>query len=160
MRFDRKEPHRPGSDVFVLSKGHAALLLYSAWAEAGAFPARQLLRLRTIDSDLEGHPGPRLPFVDVATAAPFASLGVCFARLQPIDQCELVAAGNIVITVEDHYEHGGIGDAVFGALASEGVRGRKLAVREIPRSGNAQELLEKFGIDAEHIVAAVKACLA
>ena len=52
-----------------LSKGHAAPLLYAAWAEAGAFPREKLLTLRRIDSDLEGHPTPRLPFVDVATGS-------------------------------------------------------------------------------------------
>ncbi len=56
-------------DKFVLSKGHAAPLLYAAWAEGGAMPEERLLGLRKIDSDLEGHPTPRLPFVDVATGS-------------------------------------------------------------------------------------------
>src|SRR5438093_12949966 len=69
MLFDPAAPHLPDSDRFVLSKGHAAPILYSAWAEAGAFPRAQLLQLRTLHSDLEGHPTPRLPFVDVATGS-------------------------------------------------------------------------------------------
>ena len=69
MRYDPREPHRSESDVFVLSKGHAAPILYAAWAEAGAFPRERLLTLRKIDSDLEGHPTTRLPFVDVATGS-------------------------------------------------------------------------------------------
>lgn len=69
MRYDRKNPKHPGNDRFVLSKGHAAPLLYAAWAEAGLFDRQELLRLRTLDSDLEGHPTPRLPFVDVATGS-------------------------------------------------------------------------------------------
>src|SRR6476660_2692514 len=69
MRFDPKEPHNPDSDRFVLSKGHAAPILYAAWAEAGAFDRAELMNLRKIDSDLEGHPTPRLPFVDVATGS-------------------------------------------------------------------------------------------
>jgi len=69
MRYDPKEPKHAANDVFVLSKGHAAPILYSAWAEAGLFPREQLLNLRRIDSDLEGHPTPRLPFVDVATGS-------------------------------------------------------------------------------------------
>lgn len=69
MRYDPHDPHRAGSDIFVLSKGHAAPLLYAAWAEAGLFPREKLLTLRKIDSDLEGHPTPRLPFVDVATGS-------------------------------------------------------------------------------------------
>src|SRR3954465_4310177 len=70
MRFDPRDPHHPGSDRFVLSKGHAAPILYAAWAEAGAFDRRELLKLREIGSDLEGHPTPRLPFVDGATGSP------------------------------------------------------------------------------------------
>jgi len=69
MRFDPGNPRDPHADRFVLSKGHAAPLLYAAWAEAGAFDRSELLRLRTIGSDLEGHPTPRLPFVDVATGS-------------------------------------------------------------------------------------------
>jgi transketolase len=69
MRFDPKNPQHPNNDRFVLSKGHAAPLLYAAWAEAGLFPTEELLKLRRIDSDLEGHPTPRLPFVDVATGS-------------------------------------------------------------------------------------------
>src|SRR5262249_18457125 len=69
MRYDPAEPHNLNNDKFVLSKGHAAPILYAAWAEAGAFPLDKLLTLRRIDSDLEGHPTPRLPFVDVATGS-------------------------------------------------------------------------------------------
>jgi transketolase len=77
MRFDPKDPHNPDNDRFVLSKGHAAPILYAAWAEAGAFDRAELLRLRRIDSDLEGHPTPRLPFVDVATGS--LGQGICAA---------------------------------------------------------------------------------
>src|SRR5262249_52655106 len=62
---------------FVLSKGHAAPVLYAAWAEAGAVDRSELQKLRTIGSDLEGHPTPRLPFVDVATGS--LGQGICAA---------------------------------------------------------------------------------
>jgi transketolase len=77
MRFDPGDPHNPDADRFVLSKGHAAPILYAAWAEAGAFDRSDLLKLRRIDSDLEGHPTPRLPFVDVATGS--LGQGICAA---------------------------------------------------------------------------------
>src|SRR5512144_1658869 len=77
MRFDPRDPHHPDADRFVLSKGHAAPILYAAWAEAGAFDRRELLKLREIGSDLEGHPTPRLPFVDVATGS--LGQGICAA---------------------------------------------------------------------------------
>ena len=69
MRFDPLDPQHPEADRFVLSKGHAAPILYAAWAAAGAFPRDEVLHLRELTSDLEGHPTPRLPFVDVATGS-------------------------------------------------------------------------------------------
>ena len=75
MHFDPKNPRNPGSDRFVLSKGHAAPLLYAAWAEVGYLPVEDLLKLRTFNSNLEGHPTPRLDFVDVATGSLGQGLG-------------------------------------------------------------------------------------
>ena len=76
MRFDPQAPRDPACDRFVLSKGHAAPLLYAAWAAVGALDRKDLVQLRQIDSDLEGHPTPRLPFVDVATGSLGQGLGV------------------------------------------------------------------------------------
>ncbi len=82
MRFDPLDPQHPEADRFVLSKGHAAPILYAAWAAAGAFPRDEVLHLRELASDLEGHPTPRLPFVDVATGSLgqglAASVGIAF----------------------------------------------------------------------------------
>lgn len=47
----------------------AMLIFLTAWAEAGLFPREELMNLRKIDNDLEGHPTPRLNFVDVATGS-------------------------------------------------------------------------------------------
>ena len=69
MRYDPADPANPANDVFVLSKGHAAPALYAAWAEAGYIPVEDLLHLRKVDCDLEGHPPTTLPFVDVATGS-------------------------------------------------------------------------------------------
>uniref|UniRef100_A0A8C6EBZ4 transketolase n=1 Tax=Moschus moschiferus TaxID=68415 RepID=A0A8C6EBZ4_MOSMO len=69
MRYRQTEPAHPDNDRFVLSKGHAAPLLYAAWAEAGSISESDLLNLRKIHCDLEGHPTPRLSFVDVATGS-------------------------------------------------------------------------------------------
>jgi transketolase len=75
MRFDPDAPRDPASDRFVLSKGHAAPVLYAAWAAVGVVDRKDLEMLRQIDSDLEGHPTPRLPFVDVATGSLGQGLG-------------------------------------------------------------------------------------
>jgi transketolase len=82
MRFDPTEPRAPAGDRFVLSKGHAAPVLYAAWAELGVVKREELTTLRELTSDLEGHPTPRLPFVDVATGSlgQGLSVGVGLAR--------------------------------------------------------------------------------
>ena len=77
MRYDPRDPANPDNDRFVLSKGHAAPILYAAWAEAGIITREDLLTLRRLDSDLEGHPTPRLPWVDVATGS--LGQGLCAA---------------------------------------------------------------------------------
>ncbi len=82
----------------------------------------------------------------------------CYS-VKPVDRAGLLAAaratGGRLIVVEDHYPEGGLGDAALDALATEGIRVHKLAVREVPRSGKPQELLDRFGISAGHIAAKV-----
>ena len=56
-------------DEFILSKGHAAPILWAAYAEAGLVPVKELMNLRKIDSVLEGHPTPRMPLVKVASGS-------------------------------------------------------------------------------------------
>jgi transketolase len=70
LRYDPKKPHWPERDRFILSKGHAAPLLYAVLAEAGYFPKDQLKTLRKLDSPLEGHPNMRrLPGVEASTGS-------------------------------------------------------------------------------------------
>src|ERR1041385_2524326 len=99
MKYDPKNPHHYNNDRFILSKGHAAPLLYAAWAETGLFPASDLLKLREIGSDLEGHPTPRLAFADVATGSLGQGLGVgvgmaLAARLDKLDYNTYVLTGD------------------------------------------------------------------
>ncbi len=79
--------------------------------------------------------------------------------VKPLDRPALVAAahatGGWMLTVEDHYAEGGLGDAVLEAVSPEGIRVLKLAVREGPRSGRPEELLDRYGISARHVVSAV-----
>jgi transketolase len=99
MRYNPKDPHFYNNDRFILSKGHAAPLLYAAWAEAGLFPTDDLLKLRQLNSELEGHPTPRLPFADVATGSLGQGLSVgvgmaLCARLDNLDYRTYVLLGD------------------------------------------------------------------
>jgi transketolase len=70
LRYDPKNPTWPERDRFILSKGHAAPLLYALLAEAGYFPRDQLATLRKLGSPLEGHPNRRrLPGVEASTGS-------------------------------------------------------------------------------------------
>jgi transketolase len=90
MRYDAKNPHFYNNDRFILSKGHAAPLLYAAWAENGFVPVPELLTLRQFSSELEGHPTPRLAFVDVATGSlgQGLSVGAGMARAARFDKLD------------------------------------------------------------------------
>jgi transketolase len=99
MKYEAKNPHFHNNDRFVLSKGHAAPLLYAAWAENGFVPVPELLKLRQFGNDLEGHPTPRLAFVDVATGSLGQGLGVgvgmaLAARLDNLDYNTYVLMGD------------------------------------------------------------------
>jgi transketolase len=81
--------------------------------------------------------------------------------VKPVDEATIRAAAretDAIVTVEDHFPEGGLGDAVLDALAEE--RGHavvhKLAVRIMPGSATPAEQLEAAGIDAEHIAAAAR----
>lgn len=70
MRVKPEDPHWPERDRFVLSKGHAAPVLYAALAEKGFFPKEELLGLRQTGRMLQGHPDmKRTPGVDMSTGS-------------------------------------------------------------------------------------------
>ena len=99
MKYDAKNPHFYNNDRFILSKGHAAPLLYAAWAENGFVPIPELLKLRQFGCELEGHPTPRLAFADVATGSLGQGLGVgvgiaLAARLDSLDYNTYVLLGD------------------------------------------------------------------
>ena len=89
LSFDFDEPQHPGNDRLLFSKGHASPLLYSVFKAVGAVSDEELLTFRKLGSRLEGHPTPRLPWVDVATGSlgqglPTAvGIALAAARLDP-----------------------------------------------------------------------------
>ncbi len=145
MRYDPAHPGDPRADKFVLSKGHAAPVLYSAWAEAGAFPAERLLTLRRVDSDLEGHPTPRLPFVDVATGSLgqglSAGVGLALgARLNGWDQRIYVLMG------DGESAEGAVWEAA--QMASRQGLGNLCATIDINRLGQSEPTALQYDIAA------------
>ena len=83
--------------------------------------------------------------------------------IKPIDKKTILKASKetkAIITVEDHYITGGLGDAVLEVLAEEkSVPVYKMGVTKIPRSGKPEELLEYEGISAKGIIGKIKEVL-
>jgi transketolase len=99
---------------------------------------------------------------DVLQKQGIAARVIDLYSLQPIDTETLQKASREtgwIVTVEDHYPAGGIGEAVMSAVAPIGGKVHQIAVRELPRSGRPEELVDKFGLSASHIVDAVKSLL-
>lgn len=145
MRYDPKNPANPMNDRFVLSKGHAAPLLYAALADAGAFPAEHLMTLRTLDSDLEGHPTPRFPWAYVATGSLGQGLSVgvgmayCWKYLDKVDRRAYVLLG------DGETAEGAVWEAA--ALAAQYKLDNLVAIVDVNRLGQSQETMYGHDID-------------
>jgi transketolase len=87
----------------------------------------------------------------------------CYS-IKPVDKEALLKSGSetqqkIIITVEDHFDHGGFGDFVLSALSDSDIRVKKMAVDHLSKSGTQEELLKDAHIDAAAIVTMVKSLL-
>jgi len=115
MKHDPKNPTWPERDRFILSKGHAAPLLYACLAEAGYFPTDQLPTLRKLGSPLEGHPNMRrLPGVEASTGSlgQGLSLGVGHALAAKLDKRDYRV---YVMTGDGEVAEGQVWEAVMSA---------------------------------------------
>jgi len=136
MKYDPKNPRYYNNDRFILSKGHAAPLLYAAWTENGFIPAGEILKLRTFGSDLEGHPTPRLPFVDVATGSlgQGLSVGVGMALAARLDNLDY---NTYVLLGDGEIAEGSVWEAA--SLAGVNKLNNLIAIVDANRLGQSQE---------------------
>ncbi len=143
MRFDPKDPKNPTNDRFVLSKGHAAPLLYAAWAESGIISEKDLLTLRRLDSDLEGHPTPRLPWVDVATGSlgQGLSVGLGIALAARLDS---MPYNTYVLLGDGECAEGSVWEAA--ALAGHYKTSNLYAVVDVNALGQSQHTMDRFDV--------------
>jgi transketolase len=115
LRYDPKNPGWPQRDRFLLSKGHAAPLLYAVLAEAGYFPREQLASLRKLGSPLEGHPNMRrLPGVEASTGSlgQGLSLGIGHALAVRLDAYD---SRVYVLTGDGEQDEGQVWEAAMAA---------------------------------------------
>jgi transketolase len=144
LRYDPRDPGNPDCDRFVLSKGHAAPLLYAAWAEAGALPVEELLTLRRIDSPLEGHPTPKFAGTVAATGSlgQGLSVGVGLAwnarQLAHSDQRIYVLCG------DGEVAEGSVWEAI--ALAAHEQLDNLVAIIDVNGLGQSQRTMYGFDV--------------
>ena len=144
LRFDIQNPENPHNDRFILSKGHAAPVLYAALAEAGAFPTEKLLSLRKMDSELEGHPAPRNRWVDVATGSLGQGLAIGTGMALSSQRDKL--ANRIFVLIGDgEAAEGSVWEAA--AMASYYKLDNLVALLDVNRLGQSQATM--YGHDVE-----------
>src|SRR5262245_52644209 len=115
LRHDPRNPHWPQRDRFILSKGHAAPLLYAVLAEAGYFPTDLLPTLRKLGSPLEGHPNMRrLPGVEASTGSlgQGLSIGIGHALAARLDGYD---ARTFVLMGDGEIDEGQVWEAAMAA---------------------------------------------
>jgi transketolase len=145
MRFNSGDPEAWENDEFVLSKGHAAPILWAAYAEAGIIPQDSLLGLRKITSDLEGHPTPRMPWVKAATGSlgQGLSVGVGLALAQKLAG---VKARTFVLMGDGECAEGAVWEAVNAGR--EFKLGNLVAIVDVNRLGQSEPTMHQHDLKA------------
>jgi len=146
MRYDFQNPQNPDSDRFILSKGHAAPLLYSVWVEAGVLEETELMNLRRFGSDLEGHPTPRSKWVDVATGSLGQGLSVGVGMALSAKFLDNSKSRTFVLMGDGETAEGSVWEAA--AMASYYQLGNIQVVVDINRLGQSQETMHGWALDS------------
>ena len=144
MHYDPSDPHNYANDRFVLSKGHAAPLLWAAYAEAGIVDESAPMTLRKFDSDLEGHPTPRMPWVDVATGSLGQGLSVALG-IALASRLDNAGSDTYALLGDGECAEGSIWEAA--ALASYYKVRNLYAIVDVNGQGQSQRTMYEFDVD-------------
>jgi len=147
MRLDANDPDNLHNDQFVLSKGHAAPILWSAFYESGLIDEDDLRSLRQIDSEQEGHPTPRNPWVKVATG----SLGQGFPMALGMawsSKLRNAASRTYVLLGDGETSEGSVWEAA--SLGAHLGLDNLTVVVDINRHGQSEATMLGHDIDAYH----------
>jgi len=145
MRWNPKDPEDWGNDELVLSKGHAAPILWAAYAEAGVVAPESLLNLRKITSELEGHPTPRMKWIKAATGSlgQGLSVGVGMAAAQRLGG----SPGRVFVVMGDgECAEGSVWEAANAAASLK--LNRLCAVVDINRLGQSDPTQHQHAVSA------------
>jgi len=150
LRYDVKNPHWADRDRFILSKGHAAPVLYAAMAEAGYFPKDQIMTLRKLGSPLEGHPNMvRLAGIEASTGSlgQGLSIGVGHALAARVDKKDF---HTYVLTGDGELGEGQIWEAAASAAKYKLDNLTVIVDRNhFQQTGSAEDVLDMDPIDGK-----------
>ena len=145
MRYNIDDPFDWANDEFVLSKGHAAPILWASYAEAGIISEKSLKSLRKITSNLEGHPTPRMKWVKAATGSlgQGLSVGVGMAAAMKLAK----SSRRVYVLMGDgECAEGAVWEAAAAALQFN--LGNLCALVDINRLGQSDATMHQHNIKA------------
>jgi transketolase len=143
MRYDPSDSENRANDRFVLSKGHAAPLLWAVYAEAGIVDKAAPMTLRRFDSDLEGHPTPRMPWVDVATGSLGQGLSAALG-IAMVSKIDSVQYDTFALLGDGECAEGSVWEAA--ALASHYKVDNLYAIVDVNGQGQSQRTMYGFDV--------------
>jgi transketolase len=145
FRFKLDEPDHPNNDRLIFSKGHASPLFYALWAVAGGITDEELLTYRRFRSRLEGHPTPRLPYVEAATGSLGQGLGIGLGMALNASRLDRLPYRTYVLLGDSEMSEGSQWEAI--QLASYYRASNLIGIIDVNRLGQRGETM--FGHDIE-----------
>jgi len=139
LHYDFGRPGDPANDHLVFSKGHASPLLYAMFKAAGAIGDAELATYRRLGSRFEGHPSPRLPWVDVATGSLGQGLPIGVGIALAARRLEGADAHVWVLCGDSEMAEGSIWEAVWHASFAD--LGNLTAIVDVNRLGQSGETM-------------------
>ena len=147
LRLDFAEPKNPANDHLVFSKGHASPLFYAVFRAVGAVDDEELLTYRRLGSRLEGHPTPRLPWVDVATGSLGQGLPIGVGIALALSRLESSPARVWVLCGDSELAEGSIWEAFEHASFNR--LDRLTAVVDVNRLGQRGETMVGWNTEVD-----------
>jgi len=146
LRYDFDQPDHPNNDHLIFSKGHASPLLYALYRVCGAIDDDELLSFRKLGSRMEGHPTPRIPWVDVATGSLGQGLPIAVGVAIAGKYLEQLPYRTWVLCGDSEMAEG----SMWEAFEAAGVRGldNLCAIIDVNRLGQRGETMHGWDLGA------------
>lgn len=139
LRFDFQNPLHPNNDRLIFSKGHAAPLLFALYTACGQISESELKSLRRISSNLEGHPTPRHPLVEVATGSLGQGLSIGVGMALNAQRVDHLSYRTFVLLGDGEMAEGSVWEAL--QLASYYQLKQLIAIVDVNRMGQSQQTM-------------------